>query len=717
MAGAGSGKTRVLTCRIANLLAHGVKPWNILAITFTNKAANEMKSRAANMIGEPARDVWLSTFHSFCARILRFDIQATGFRDRSFVIYDVSDSRSLFKQIIEDLNLDDKIFNPAAVQGRISAIKNMHLFDAAQFKENLLLNNGMNNHERIISLIYDQYEKKMVENNAVDFDDLLLLAVRMLEKFPDIRQKYQARFQYILIDEYQDTNFAQYRLTQLLAAAHHNICVVGDADQSIYGFRGADIRNILSFERDYPEAKVVLLEENYRSTQMILDAANAVIENNIDRKPKALWTQNPRGESIKFLELANERAEAQRIVREIKALVRGKFSYRDIALLYRTNAQSRSLEEAFLNDGIPYIIVGGLKFYDRKEIKNILAYLRVIYNLQDSISLMRIINVPKRGIGQTTLAKLNQYASDLELPLFDVISNTRTLSQAGLTPRAKHNLYDFATFILDCAERQNEMTVPELVLYILNASGMINELETDKTIENETRLENLGEFVNVARDFSKSNPEGALEDFLNHIALITDLDNLNEERDCVSLMTVHSAKGLEFPAVFVTGMEEGLFPHYSALMDEAQLEEERRAAYVAITRAKEKLFITRAAVRSNFGKERITEVSRFVQEIPSNLIVDDSQSVRYRSAPSFSSRPIVTPPPSKKIIQMPTKKFVPNTGINWAAGDRLRHGKWGVGKVVKVVGTDQNAQLTVDFEDASIGRKNLIVKYAPIEKI
>ena len=731
MAGAGSGKTRVLTCRVANLLAHGVKPWNILAITFTNKAANEMKSRAAKMIGASAREVWLSTFHSFCARILRADIESIGVRGRSFVIYDTSDSRALIRDILKELNLDDKRFVPSMVHGRISFVKNM-LLDVDHFAASLDDEQSSYAYDMKIVEVYREYEKRMLDNNALDFDDLLLFAVRMLEDSPEVLRKYQNRFKYILIDEYQDTNVAQYRLTQLLAAAHHNICVVGDADQSIYGFRGADVGNILSFERDYPEAKVVLLEQNYRSTKMILNAANAVIENNDNRKPKKLWTLNTTGDKITLIEVANERVEARRIVDEIKSLRNQKFHFKDIALLYRTNAQSRSLEEAFMSAGVPYVIIGGLKFYDRKEIKDIIAYLRLICNLRDSVSLLRIINAPRRGIGPTTLNKLNQFASNSGLTLFDIISDVEILMRTDLSHKAKQNIYQFAEFILDCINRQHEMSVPDFVLHVLDASGYLPELRSIQTSENEARIENLGEFVSVAKEFIQLDPNGKLDDFLNHIALINDLDNLDDDKDRVSLMTVHSAKGLEFPAVFVTGLEEGLFPHASSMYKEDQLEEERRAAYVAITRAQRKLYLTYAATRMTFGKERANVRSRFIDEIPDQLLnieplrrmtvqrsLFDMPTSRPSSGSTTGSSTGSTPRSSKVISFDDAKsaRIKPNVNEQWRVGDRARHGKWGEGTITKVAGDGSSAQLTIRFDDASIGEKHLVVQYAPITKI
>ena len=716
MAGAGSGKTRVLTCRIANLLANGVKPWNILAITFTNKAANEMKSRAASMIGEPARNVWLSTFHSFCAGILRADIENVGYRNRSFGIYDTSDSRALIKSIIKEFGLDEKKFVPSIIHAKISSAKNL-LIDADHFAEQIN-NDGGSHFDTKIAQIFSEYDKRLLENNALDFDDLLLYAVRMLEQSDEILDKYQRRFQYILIDEYQDTNMVQYRLTKLLAAAHHNLCVVGDADQSIYRFRGADIRNIMSFEKDYPEAKVVLLEENYRSTKTILDAANAVIENNDNRKPKKLWTRNPRGDRLTFMEAANDRFEAQQVVNEIKLLHAQKFAYKDVALLYRTNAQSRALEEALMNAAIPYVIVGGLKFYERKEIKDILAYLRLIVNPQDSVSLARIINAPRRGIGQTTIAKLNQFALNEELPLFDIISDLEVLNRAKVTYKAKQSIFQFAKFINGCMERQTECSLPEFVLEVLEDSGYMDELRENQSDENEARLENLSEFVNVAKEFSQSNPNAELEDFMNHIALLSDLDNLKEENDRVSLMTVHSAKGLEFPVVFVTGLEEGLFPHASALTsdDAEDMEEERRAAYVAITRAQKKLYLTRAICRSIFGTERMNERSRFVDEIPLELIASARRPIVTQPRPQRMSS-YIPPTVSPKVVQFQPRQYVPDVDVDWREGDRARHGKWGDGTVLAVKGAGANSQLTIQFDDASIGRKNLILQYAPIKKI
>ena len=451
---------------------------------------------------------------------------------------------------------------------------------------------------------------------------------------------------------------------------------------------------------------------------MILAAANAVIENNENRKPKILWTKNPRGDVLTFFKTFNERDEAQRIIDEIKLLVRNNFAYRDIALLYRINAQSRALEEAFMNSGIPYIIVGGLKFYERKEIKNIIAYLRLICNPQDSVSLQRIINVPKRGIGMTTIGRLNQFAESSGLPLFDIISDTQLLGKAGLSKRAEKNVYEFAGFILDCIEQQNAFSLPELVLYVLNVSGYMAELKKDPNTENETRIENLGEFVNVAKEFAHDNPDANLEDFLNHIALISDLDKLKEEKDYVSLMTVHSAKGLEFPVVFITGMEEGLFPHSNALFDEDGLEEERRAAYVAITRAKKKLYLTYTDVRSTFGKERENVCSRFIKEIPPELM----KLVNYTSRNGMQSN--ISKPssvresaPSAKIIQLPNKKYAPDLSINWRVGMRIKHVKWGSGTITAIAGSGANAQLSIRFDDESIGRKNLIVRFAPIEAI
>lgn len=714
MAGAGSGKTRVLTCRIANLIAQGIPPWNILAITFTNKAANEMKSRAEKLIGSPARDIWLSTFHSFCARLLRREIEITGRFTRNFAIFDAGDSKTLVKQCVKELGLGENIF--ANVQSKISALKN-ELISPDKFREQNIY--GGKPYSANVVQIYELYQKKLQENNALDFDDLIFMTVKIFSAFPDVLDKYRERFRYISVDEYQDTNAAQYTLTNMLAGKYRNLCVVGDADQSIYGWRGADMRNILNFEHDYPEAHVVTLEQNYRSTKIILNAANAVIENNFDRKPKNLRTQNAVGEKIKFISTESDVLEALTVTNEIKRLVeREHYRYNDIAILYRTNAQSRLFEERFIGAEIPYVIVGGLKFYDRKEIKDIVAYLHVIANPRDDLHLTRIINVPKRGLGSTNLNRLAQFATDNGCSIMEVVSHKPLLFQVpGLNPKFRAGVQDFAAMMMSLTESANNLLVDKLITTVLNESGYMDMLKdaSSESIEREniSRKENLGTFVDSAKEFIELNPEGSLEDFLNHVALITDIDTLDEDESRVKLMTVHAAKGLEFPIVFIVGMEENLFPHANAL-DDAALEEERRACYVAITRAKTKLYITAAETRMAFGRTKLQDVSRFVEEIPDACV----ESFGLRAKPSrvrnSSPKPTYRPPTAYHAAQIKQPAAPsPVTRVDWHVGDQLNHKLWGLGTVMAVDGQI----ITVSFANPAIGVKKLLIKAAPISKI
>ena len=619
MAGAGSGKTRVLTHRIANLLEHGAAPYSILAITFTNKAAAEMRERVENMIGPMAKDIWLSTFHSFCARFLRREIESTGMYKSNFVIYDSGDSQTVVKKVIRELNLDEKQYNPGGIRNAISNAKNQMLGPMAFEAQ------ASDFYQKKVAEVYKGYQKLLRENNALDFDDLLLVTVSLLSENEEIRSRYQRRFRYILVDEYQDTNGAQYQLTTLLAGGYRNLCVVGDADQSIYGWRGADISNIMDFEKDYPDAKTIMLEQNYRSTKTILAAANAVIENNSHRKKKNLWTDNVQGDKITTYMASDERDEARFITESIsKQHDIYKTSYGDIAILYRTNAQSRVLEDAFMRVGLPYTMVGGLKFYDRLEIKDITAYLRVLYNPMDSVSLMRIINVPKRGLGQSTIEKLMVYGVENNLSLFEVIANEELLEQVpGLTARSKNPLKKFAELLFTLMERMDKLAVSDLIQEVMDATGYLEALKNDKAekkLENESRIENLQEFVGVAKDFEKEEEEEPnLENFLSKMALLSDIDNSDLEEERVTLMTLHSAKGLEFPVVFMTGMEEGMFPHSRTLMEPEELEEERRTCYVGITRAQRKLYMTYASIRTIFGRTEAHEPSRFLYEFPEEL--------------------------------------------------------------------------------------------------
>ena len=745
MAGAGSGKTKVLTCKIANLLAKGVAPWSILAITFTNKAATEMRDRVDRMIGAGAKDVWLSTFHSFCAKFLRREIEATGLYKRNFVIYDASDSQVVIKECLKEMNLDPKQYAPSAVQNAISNAKNQLMGPKAMERD------ADSFFQQKVAEIYKLYAKKLRTNNALDFDDLLMISVLLLEEHEEVRVKYQNRFKYILVDEYQDTNGAQYQLTKILAAKHHNLCVVGDADQSIYGWRGADIRNIMDFEQDYPEARTIKLEQNYRSTKNILAAANAVIEHNINRKKKELWTENTTGEKITVYEAGDERDEAQFIATTVmKQKTIFNASYGDIAILYRTNAQSRVVEETFMRSGIPYTMVGGLKFYDRKEIKDILAYLRVIYNPLDTVSLMRIINVPKRGLGAASLGKIAAYADANGLTVFDVISNPDTLDAIpGITARTKKPLELFATFIFKYMGYQANMHIDDLIEKVLEESGYLRELKEENKPENESRIENLKEFIGVARDFEKSEENPTLENFLATLSLVSDIDNAELEDDRVTLMTLHAAKGLEFPTVFMIGMEEGLFPHSRTLMDENEIEEERRTCYVGITRAERKLYLTCARQRTIYGKTSPAVRSRFLGEIPEEYtesLIPRANSYGFANAnhygPQQRSGTMTFRPSASQMgrnpaaftdkaksafevlnsmqkrsvnVQPQTGVIRPDTSVEWKVGDKAQHGKWGVGTVVSVKGEGEEVELKIAFPGQGV--KGLMQKYAPISKV
>lgn len=615
-AGAGSGKTKVLTCRIAHLLELGVAPYRILAITFTNKAAKEMKERVTNLVGAQADSIWLSTFHSFCATLLRFEVDGFHGYTRNFTIYDSSDQLVLVKDCLKKLNLDDKQFMPRSVLGTISSAKNI-LMDAKAFAAK-----ASDFYEQKVADVYALYQEKLRENNAVDFDDLLFLAVRLLQEKEDVREKYQSRFQYILVDEYQDTNHAQYALTKILAARWRNICVVGDADQSIYAWRGADIRNIIDFTRDYPDAASIKLEQNYRSTKTILHAANAVIDNNESRPKKTLWTENPAGNKIIHYQAQTEHDEADYIAGVIYN--RHEIShepYGDMAILFRTNAQSRVLEEKLMRYAIPYTMVGGTKFYDRKEIKDVLAYLRLLYNPEDSLSLTRIINVPKRNIGATTMEHVAAYAEEQGISLFEALSST---DEIPVTKRARTSLENFAAMIFDLLNDIEGKDVLSLIETVIKQTGYGDMLdkEAEHDPQGESRKENVGEFLSVAKDYMDSNPDGNLQDFLENVALVSDVDDFESSDSKVTLMTLHAAKGLEFPVVFLTGLDEGLFPHSRTLLDPAQVEEERRLAYVGITRAERQLYVTNAITRTMYGRISAYMPSRFLAEIPPQLMED-----------------------------------------------------------------------------------------------
>lgn len=707
-AGAGSGKTKVLTCRIAHLLELGVAPYRILAITFTNKAAKEMKERVTNLVGAQADSIWLSTFHSFCAKLLRFEVDGFHGYTRNFTIYDSSDQLVLVKDCLKKLNLDDKQFMPRSVLGTISSAKNV-LMDAKAFAAK-----ASDFYEQKVADVYALYQEKLRENNAVDFDDLLFLAVRLLQEKEDVREKYQSRFQYILVDEYQDTNHAQYALTKILAARWRNICVVGDADQSIYAWRGADIRNIIDFTRDYPDAASIKLEQNYRSTKTILHAANAVIDNNESRPKKTLWTENPAGNKIIHYQAQTEHDEADYIAGVIYN--RHEIShepYGDMAILFRTNAQSRVLEEKLMRYAIPYAMVGGTKFYDRKEIKDVLAYLRLLYNPEDSLSLTRIINVPKRNIGATTMEHVAAYAEEQGISLFEALSST---DEIPVTKRARTSLENFAAMIFDLLNDIEGKDVLSLIETVIKQTGYGDMLdkEAEHDPQGESRKENVGEFLSVAKDYMDSNPDGNLQDFLENVALVSDVDDFESSDSKVTLMTLHAAKGLEFPVVFLTGLDEGLFPHSRTLLDPSQVEEERRLAYVGITRAERQLYVTNATTRTMYGRISAYMPSRFLAEIPPQLMED-----YHRKSVMPQSRTTVVPGKQRVSIltkpvasSLPKKHAVTDT---FAKGDKVRHKIWGIGTVLDVIGEGPNMQMKIQFPTKGV--RQVVVKYAPLEKI
>lgn len=707
-AGAGSGKTKVLTCRIAHLLELGVAPYRILAITFTNKAAKEMKERVTNLVGAQADSIWLSTFHSFCAKLLRFEVDGFHGYTRNFTIYDSSDQLVLVKDCLKKLNLDDKQFTPRSVLGTISSAKNV-LMDAKAFAAK-----ASDFYEQKVADVYAMYQEKLRENNAVDFDDLLFLAVRLLQENEEVREKYQSRFQYILVDEYQDTNHAQYALTKILAARWRNICVVGDADQSIYAWRGADIRNIIDFTRDYPDAASIKLEQNYRSTKTILHAANAVIDNNESRPKKTLWTENPTGNKIIHYQAQTEHDEADYIAGVIYN--RHEIShepYGDMAILFRTNAQSRVLEEKLMRYAIPYTMVGGTKFYDRKEIKDVLAYLRLLYNPEDSLSLTRIINVPKRNIGATTMEHVAAYAEAQGISLFEALSST---DEIPVTKRAKASLENFAAMIFDLLNDIEGKDVLSLIETVIKQTGYGDMLdkEAEHDPQGESRKENVGEFLSVAKDYMDSNPEGNLQDFLENVALVSDVDDFESSDSKVTLMTLHAAKGLEFPVVFLTGLDEGLFPHSRTLMDPAQVEEERRLAYVGITRAERQLYVTNAVTRTMYGRISAYMPSRFLAEIPPQFMEDYHRKSampqsRTTAVPGKQRVSILTKPVASSL---PKKHAVTDT---FAKGDKVRHKIWGIGTVLDVIGEGPNMQMKIQFPTKGV--RQVVVKYAPLEKV
>ena len=703
LAGAGSGKTKVLTVRIAHLLAQGVNPYEILAITFTNKAAKEMKSRVEGLVGDVANRIWLSTFHSFCAKFLRFELDNFLGYNSNFTIYDTSDSQAVIKAALKALNLDDKYYPVGAMIAAISDAKNKLLF-ASDFRKQ-----ARDFYQQKVADVYEYYERELRKNNALDFDDLLLVAVKLLQSNEALLDKYSKRFRYVMIDEYQDTNHAQYLLAKLLASHWKNIAVVGDADQSIYAWRGADIQNILDFEKDYPNCTSIKLEQNYRSTKIILDAANAVIENNEGRPKKNLWTDKTEGAKIQHFTAQSEHEEAAFIGDTIakKHDIHG-VPYGDMAILYRTTAQSRVLEEALIKRALPYIMVGGTKFYDRKEIKDVLAYLRVLYNPFDDLSLLRIINVPKRSIGATTVAKLQDYARANGTSLFMTLTQLHLVD--SIKGKTKEKLEEFGILIFTLVAEMEDRTVLDILESILDRTGYLAQLEESTDPQDQARAENIGELLSVAKDFQDTNPSGTVEDFLEQVALVNDVDSFEQEESKVTLMTLHAAKGLEFPIVFLGGLEEGLFPHSRTLMNPEEVEEERRLAYVGITRAEKELYISNATTRTVFGRTSSYLPSRFIDEIPEELVaglrakrkVPDDIKRHVPQHMSVTSRPVTKPIVRNEVI------------ADWKIGDTAIHSKWGNGKVINVAGEGAGMKLTIEFPTQGV--RVVMAKFAPVKK-
>lgn len=709
LAGAGSGKTRVLTYKIAYLIEKGIKPWNILAITFTNKAAKEMRERVNLLVENNAEAIWVSTFHSMCVRILRRDIEKIGY-EKKFSIYDADDQERLIKECLSLLNLDTKLFPPKGILAVISGLKN----ELITYREYERLSQNDFRASKI-SKIYSMYQQKLMSNNALDFDDLIFKTVELFNNMPEILEYYQEKFRYILVDEYQDTNTAQYQLIRLLANRYQNLCVVGDDDQSIYGWRGANIRNILDFEKDFPSAVTIKLEQNYRSTQNILDAANAVIANNISRKSKALWTQNDIGDKIHVEKTSTHFDEANFVVDKIRYLKNQGRKYNEFAILYRTNAQSRTLEEKLVQASIPYRLLGGTRFYDRKEIRDIISYLKTLNNPTDDLALKRIINVPKRGIGPTTINKLVDYAEQSRMSLFEVLVNIDRIPEFG---RSGKKILEFANFMNELYNLIDETKVNQLIEIILDKTEYIKQLKLENTAEALGRIENLKELVSKAVDYENSAEEASLAGFLEEVSLVADIDNYEADAETVVLMTLHSAKGLEFPYVFITGMEEGIFPSYRSIASDNKndLEEERRLCYVGITRAKKDLYLIYSTSRTINGNTQYNSPSRFLKEIPHSLKEDNKNvaPVVKKQIETNSFRPQFT-------------KIKPYQGVNsnlssqnkadasFKEGDKIKHKKFGEGTVkqIKPVGTD--FEILINFD--KFGDKKLMSTFANLIKI
>ena len=746
IAGAGSGKTKVLTHKIAYLIEHeGAKPWDILAITFTNKAANEMKERITNLIGESAKDIWMGTFHSICVKILRRFIDRIEF-DSSFIIFDTSDQKTLVKGCLKDLGIDDKMFTDRSVLSEISNAKN-EMLEPDQYQ---IRANGDFRKEKIAT-VYELYQKRLKENNAIDFDDIINYTIKILLENPDIMEYYSNKFKYVLVDEYQDTNKSQFTLVTMLASKHGNITVVGDNDQGIYSFRGADISNILNFEKDFPGTKIIKLEQNYRCTGNILKAANAVIKNNEVKYKKELWTQNEEGNLPKVYQAKNEYDEGAYVVEQIEHLKREEYyKYSDFAILYRMNTQSRAIEDILRRENIPYRIIGGLKFYERKEIKDIIAYLRLIQNGNDNLSLKRIINEPKRGIGKTSLDKVEQLSIQTGISMYEIIKDAE---QYGLN-RVYLNSREFVNCIEELKAKKEELPISELIKQTLKKSGYTKALENENTIEAENRIENLDEFLTVAIEFEEQEAENTLSAFLEGITLSSDIDNLEEDEEDVTLMTLHSAKGLEFPVVFLVGMEEGIFPGYKSISEPTELEEERRLCYVGITRAKEHLFLTCSKQRTIFGSTSYNPVSRFLGEIPEDLlegyeeafgetsnkeemfqdskyswtygsknngniksykITESKEPVAATSKTGNTNNQFLFRTAESFLNNLASKKTTTQDLSKYKAGLRIFHKKFGEGTISKVEPEGEDLKVDINFD--KVGHKRLMAKFANLEII
>ncbi|WP_179193432.1 DNA helicase PcrA [Levilactobacillus brevis] len=722
LAGAGSGKTRVLTHRVAYLIEHNnVMPWRILAITFTNKAAKEMRERVIKLLGPDGNDVWVSTFHALCVRILRRDADKLGY-NRAFTIADPGEQRTLIKRVLQQQNLDIKKFDPRSVLGAISNAKNA-LQTPAMMREA-----AGNPFETTVATVYESYQRELQANQAMDFDDLIMLTIKLFNQDADVLGYYQDKFQYIHVDEYQDTNDAQYTLVNLLAKKHGNLCVVGDGDQSIYGWRGANMENILNFEHDYPDAHVTLLEQNYRSTKTILRAANDVIQRNVNRKKKDLWTDNAEGEPISYYRGQNENDEAHYVVAKIQEeREQNHHDYGDFAILYRTNAQSRVIEETLVKANIPYTMVGGHKFYDRKEIRDVLAYLTLVANPANSMSLERIINEPKRGIGATSVEKLRDFA---EMNDWTELEATQNISLATtLGARVRTAMEKFGLTLKHVQDRAATMSVSDMTSELLDQTGYMAALKASKNLEAETRIENIEEFLSVTQKFDDDwdnadhdETEDRLVEFLADLALVSAQDDVEEEPAEVTLMTLHAAKGLEFPVIFLMGLEEGIFPLSRAMLEDDELEEERRLAYVGITRAQEKLYLTNAYSRMLYGRRQTNPQSRFVTEIAPELLHLDYSETKSGLTPSRRDVPF-----ARRTASAVAKPYAGKTGrvseptgtgagkVSWTIGDKASHKKWGVGTVVKVNGTGEDAELDIAFPEQGI--KRLLAAFAPIKRV